>query len=315
MNKKNLILGGVLAVLIAGAYIYQGPWQNWRQESGKTKNFLSGLDVDGITAIKIEKFGTPTKLEKSENKWKIGGTKGFYVKDEKIGQALTALKDAAQAEMTLVSKNETMKPQFQTDNTTGAKITLMRGDETLANFILGKMSVDFTSTYLSPGGAETYSCAANIGYVLNQTDWYDKTIFSADKEKIGKIRFQYPGREFTIAIAEATADDKNTETVKKWEGILPYKFRVDAEKVGPILDIMSNLTAAEVPKQTFDNTGLEKHNIIIEATGEGFINNTLMVGDDNGAGLYYAKRGDSDNIYLITKEQRDALNKKSMDLR
>ena len=31
--------------------------------------------------------------------------------------------------------------------------------------------------------------------------------------------------------------------------------------------------------------------------------------------LYYAKTGDSDNIYLITKEQRDELDKKIKELK
>ena len=78
---------------------------------------------------------------------------------------------------------------------------------------------------------------------------------------------------------------------------------------------MSNLTAISIPEQTFDNTGLEKNNIIVEATGEG-INNTIMVGDaeDDEESRYYIKRGDSDNIYLITKEQRDALDNQIWDL-
>ena len=43
--------------------------------------------------------------------------------------------------------------------------------------------------------------------------------------------------------------------------------------------------------------------------------NTLMVGDDNGEGLYFAKRGDSDNIYLISEEQRDVLDQTIRSLR
>lgn len=37
-------------------------------------------------------------------------------------------------------------------------------------------------------------------------------------------------------------------------------------------------------------------------------------GANDGEELYYAKKGDSDNIYLITKEQRDELDKQIKDL-
>jgi hypothetical protein len=320
MNKKNLILGIILIVLVAAAWIYQGPFKDWRTNSGKAKNFLFGVDIDGITAIKIGRFGQETTLEKDGDRWKIGGTKDFYADPDVISAALSALKDAAGAEMTLVSKNEDAKPQFQTDDMTGVKVTLMNGGQEAANFVVGKTGSDYASTYLSPGGAETYSCAAaNISYAFSQPDWYDKIIFSSDKNQISQIRFQYPSREFTITEVtengyEGAENNETATATKTWAGTLPYKFKVSADKVDPILDIMSNLTASDVPAQTFDGTGLEKHNIIIEATGDGF-NNTLMIGDDNGDEMYYAKKGDSDNIYLITKEQRDALDKTSMDLR
>ena len=126
---------------------------------------------------------------------------------------------------------------------------------------------------------------------------------SSDKEKITKIRFQYPTREFTI---EKTDD--------KWSGTLPYSFDVDEDKVDDILVIMSDLTAVKIPEQTFQGTGLDKHNIIIQAIGED-MEAVLMVGDDNGEELFYAKRGDSDNIYLITEKQRDKLNIKISDLK
>ncbi len=301
-----------MIVLVAAAYIYQGPYKTWRANSYKTDNFLSGLDVDGITAMTIGQAGAKTTLEKDGDRWRIGGTKDFYAADNKVSQALSALKDAASAEMTLVSKNEDAKPQFRTDDAAGVKLTLSNGSGEAADFVIGKTGSDYASTYLSPGGAaETYACAANINSAFSGGDWYDKTIFASDKTKIDTIRFQYPAREFTIA---GTADADMATATKTWAGILPYKFGVSMDKVDPILDIMSNLTAAAVPEQIFDGTGLEKHSIIIEATGDG-VNNTLMIGDDNGQGQYYAKKGDSDNIYLITEEQKDALDQTIYGLR
>ena len=352
MNKKNLILGGVLIILIAIAYLYQGPIKDWRQSLGKPDNFLAIVDINQINKIEIIKNGETTVLEKmgdpsasSGQGWKIGGTKDFYVKQDLADSLKNGLNEAVEADIELASGNKEKKSDFQTDLESGVNVKLSQGDGIVADFVVGKRGVDFTSAYISePESDNTYIIAADISGVFSHGDWYDKTIFSTDKEKISKIRFQYPNREFTI---EAVADKKiaeegaeNIEITKIWEGVLPYKFSVDKEKIDKILNIMSNLTAVEIPEQIFENTGLEKNLIIAQATGEG-IDNTLMIGDvyktaeedeglrngstasaeagDYGAiageELYYAKRGYSDNIYLITKEQRDELDKRIRDLR
>ncbi len=218
------------------------------------------------------------------------------------------LQDAAKAEMDLISKSKEKKSEFHTDEESGICVKLIQGGQTTVDFIVGKRAMDFTSAYISqPESDNTYSIKADLYSVFGISDWYDKTIFSSDKEKINKIRLQYPDREFT---AEKTAVDG----VDAWEGTMPYKFNVNKDKIDKILDIMSNLTATEIPEQKFEGTGLEKHLIIAQATGEG-IDNILMIGGDNGEELYYAKKSDSDNIYLIAKEQRDELYKRIDDLR
>jgi hypothetical protein len=310
MNKKTLKLGGILIILIALAYLYQGPLKEWRENSGKTKNFLAEVDASQIDKIEITKGEKTTTLEKYDNKWKIGGAKDFYVQQDAAESLVKGLQNAAKAKLDLASNSKEKKSEFQTDKENGVHIKLIQGGQTTADFIVGKRAMDFTSTYVSqPESDNTYSIKADLYGVFGRSDWYDKTIFSSDKEKINKIRLQYPypDREFT---AEKTAVDG----VDAWEGTMPYKFNVNKDKIDKILDLMSNLTAAEIPEQKFEGTGLEKHLIIAQATGEG-IDNILMIGGDNGEELYYVKKSDSDNIYLIAKEQRDELDKKIEDLR
>ena len=69
---------------------------------------------------------------------------------------------------------------------------------------------------------------------------------------------------------------------------------------------MTSLNAVAIPAQTFDGTGLESHSIIIEISGDG-VQNVLMVGGENEEGNFFAKKGSSDNIYLISPEQKESL--------
>jgi len=302
MNKKNLFLGGVLIVLIILAYAYQGPLKKWQNNLGKPKNILADIKIDLIDKIEIISQGKILSLDKKNQKWKYDNSKDFYVDDSVIAKALAELKTAASSEIELISNNRERKSEFKTDDS-GLEIKIYQANKQVANFIIGGLASDYASSYIStPESVATYVVKADLTDVFNPAEWRDFTIFSTPAEKINKIRFQYPNREFTVELKDG-----------KWSGVLPDKFSVKEEKIKPVLDIMSDLKAAEIPAQVFADTGLDKHLIIIQAAGDS-VNNVLMIGQaDNG--LYYAKRGDSDNIYLISKEERDALDKWSWQLK
>jgi hypothetical protein len=78
--------------------------------------------------------------------------------------------------------------------------------------------------------------------------------------------------------------------------------------------LLSSLVATTIPPQNATSTGLANSQLIIRATGDS-VDNTLIVGNANNQGLYYAKRGDSDNIYLIAKTERDKINAQIKDLK
>lgn len=305
MSRKTLILGGALIALVVLAYAYQGPIKKWRENSGKAKNILANVDADKIEKIEITSANGKTTLSRSvwpssreENpqtvKWKYNDSKDFYADPRLIASALAAIKQAAGANIELVSNNKEKKSEFKTDGSNIIKI--YQTDNKNFEFALGE-SAGFNNSYISgPPSPNTYTVKADLTGAFNKDEWRDLTIFSTDKEKIKKIRLQYPNREFTV-------EYKND----KWEGILPEKFAADKAKVDKILGIMADLKASAIPEQSFKNTGLDKHLIIIEALGQE-VDNVLMVGDKKGE-LYYAKRGDSDNIYLIEKTKRDELDK------
>lgn len=304
MNKKNLILGGVLAILVLFAFLYQVPYKNWRKGHAKPDNFLANINFANINKIEVVKKDEVVVIEQKDDKWLVKNTKSFYVKPDIIAGIRTSIEEANKAKVSLASNNADNKTDFQVDTENGTKVKFVQGEEVLVDFMIGKATGDYLGTFISQTGSDkTYSISTSLNRAFVRSDWYDKEIFATEKDGINKVRFQYGDEGFTI--------EKNND---KWVGLIPYKFRVSEEKVEEILNIMSNLSATEIPAQTFDGTGLEKNSIIVQATGEG-IDNTIMIGDDNGDELFYTKKGTSDNIYLITKEQRDELDKGYRDLR
>lgn len=296
MPKKTLILAVILIALITLAYGYQGPLKKWQSDLGKPKNILAGIKVYSVDKIEIIEGDKTLTLAKQGEKWKYDNTKDFYTDARVIGNVFNELTEAAASEMELISNNRERKSEFKTDSL-GLEIKLYQADRQVADFIIGA-GAGAGSSYVSlPESAATYAVKAALRQAFKPAEWRDLTIFSTPEEKINKIRFQYPNREFAIEL-------KNGQ----WSGILPDKFAVKTEKIKSIIYLMSKLKAEEVPAQVFSGTNLDKHFIIIEATGQG-MNNTLMVGGLAKDGLYYAKKGSSDNIYLITKSERDELDK------
>ena len=295
MRKENIILGGVFIFLLILAFVFE-PLMDWKKNLSRPDNFLSKVKFEDVVKVNIEKNGENITLERQGDKWKIANTKDFYVKDtDEI--FTTYLKEAIDSKFDLASNNSEKKSEFETDDS-GARVSLESNDKVLVNFIVGKMTNDFAGSYVSlPDADETYKVGANLGYAFNKDVnlWYDTKIFDTDLEKFNKIRFQYPNSEFSV--------EKKDDI---WKGTLPYSFGVDSEKIEKIISIMTGLNAVDIPDQTFEGTNLENHSIIVDVSGAG-VENVLMIGGENEDGNFFAKKGSSDNIYLITSEQKETL--------
>jgi hypothetical protein len=309
MSKKNLILGVALLLLVLIAYVYSGPFKEWKADLGKPANFLAKLDVSKISAIEVTGGEKTMVVNKAGDRWRIDGTKDFYLTESTAKNLIDSLVGSAESDLVLVSENSESKEDFEISESKGRRVILRSGETVLADFFVGKNTPDFSGSYIGePKSDNTYEVKTRLSLAFDTTEWYDKTIFRIEKDLIDKIRFQFPSREFTV---EKQALESG-ELV--WGGTLPYKFPVNAEKISEIVDSLSGLQAVYIPEQTFEGTGLEKNLMIIEVSGEGF-SHVLMVGEADENNQYYAKKGDSDNIYLIAESDRNLFEKRISDLR
>lgn len=145
MNKKNITLGIILIALIAIFYLYQGPYKKWQLNQGKTTNFLSKVNADNIDKIKIIDGNSTTTLKKSNSKWSV---EGQAVDEQRINYLISQIKKASGENLDLISTNVAKKNLFQTDKS-GKEIKLYINNSEVADFIAGKMTNDFQSSYVS----------------------------------------------------------------------------------------------------------------------------------------------------------------------
>lgn len=313
MSKTTLRLIIILIVLWGAAYIYKGPMQEQVVEENSPTNFLAEINTNKINEIKITRDGVTTVLQKEGDQFKIAGTKNFFVNTDTATKILEGLDRAKEATLELVSSDNTRKDEFGIGDS-AITVTLTEEGVEPVDFVIGKLANNFIDSYISlPQIPDTYSISENLVKLFDKESWHDKVMFKSDASKITKIRLQYPDRQFMI---EKSGDE--------WQVTEPSNFIASGDTIDNVVKTMSDLKAVKIPAQTFDGTGLEKHSLIVQVTGDG-IDDTVMIGDaeQTSAGdnsndpftqdegddnkLYFSKKGSSDNIYLVSQRDRDML--------
>jgi hypothetical protein len=302
--KKNLKLLVILIILVGGAYLLTGPIKDWNKKKRAPKNFLAAIDINRAERIEIARKEKTVKLIKEGENWRVEGEGKFFADPEAIETLKTEFKKAQSVGLEIASANKDKKSDFDLDKEYGAEIKFYQGGNEFGNLLIGKMTSDYSGAYIGKEGDDnSYAVPVQLSAAFSPYEWRDRTILSFDQNKLERIRFHYPDREFVLEKKDG-----------KWKGIAPSAFDANEEKLEPVLTVLANLRAEAIPAQKFSGTDLEKNLIIIEYKGEG-IEGALMIGKDNSQGQYYAKRSDSDNIYLIAKSDRDMFNKKMEDFK
>ena len=106
MSKTTLRLIIILVVLWGAAYIYKGPMQEENIQEENPANFLSEISTESISKIIVNRDGVTTTLTKENDKFKIEGTKNFYVNKETSKNIIETLENAKIAALELVSSED-----------------------------------------------------------------------------------------------------------------------------------------------------------------------------------------------------------------
>ena len=151
-----------------------------------------------------------------------------------------------------MSENKEKKSDFMGE--TGVLVKIYEEDDLASEFLVGEIGTTYPSTYLSkPDSDFTYMVNKDFNYIFSFDDWRDKTIISLNVDSINMLRIQNKDEEYKLKFEE-----------EQWAGFYPSEFEVNQEKLNSLLEIARNLSAVEIPEQTFEGTDLEKNNLILQ---------------------------------------------------
>jgi hypothetical protein len=281
MSKTNLILGGVLAVIIVIWAV---------QRSGKDEGVSAAaprlfpeFNREAADGIRMEGGwkGIPYEFEKSGAGWTMRSGGGFPVKGEEISTFMAAVANLRRDNF--VGDSAALKKTSRTGSL-GRKITILRGGEPMASFVVGKHPTNDWRSYFirrsdeekiyrtktvnknAPAANPTPSPFPGMGGTDDSFDWaqYSNNAYKWASTQIWNL----DDGEVREAWLERPGDGFNVQLKKKEEGAWTIKeegkedaVKADTSAVEDITGSLSYLAFEEVVGNFSDDEARAKYGL------------------------------------------------------
>jgi hypothetical protein len=293
--KTSTILVAVLAVLIVVflALRFVG------ERRGREKPLYPDFDPEEAARVAIAGVEKTAVLAESEDVWNVLSEDSLPAEAGTVEDLLSRV--TAFSRKDIISSNPEKRALYKVDST-GVFVSIMdaQGD-TLVGFVVGKPGPDYQSTYIRDMGSGDVVLAP--GYLRAVFDrgartWQDRTVFALAPDTIEEVKIGRSGESFTLL----------RNAAGEWHISEPESSACDKSRVERLVRTLAYLRCDELAGRTLSPaSGLaEADSAIGFRTGAG-IREELLFGNRNDKGHTYAKRTDSDIVYLLAPHKVNAL--------
>ncbi|MCI0707297.1 MAG: DUF4340 domain-containing protein [Ignavibacteriae bacterium] len=218
MKKNTIILLLLFVVLLGAAYLVT---MKPGEQSVSSDEGEPVVEVDSAMVDKIE-IRAPLSsvvLVKRGSEWFLEQPISYKANQANVTSAIKQARDMKVKNV--VSTNAEKHGMFEVDST-GTSVTLYENGEQAASFILGKTGPAFSDSYARLASSNDVLLVGDgQSFVFNKAlkEWRDRTIFTAPKETITEIAFQYGNERFMLAFKDSVwmvggdpADDNTVQS-------------------------------------------------------------------------------------------------------
>lgn len=309
MNRPGarlVILAGILVVLV---FVFANPFQDRIRGKGPQRTALfDKMQVLGADRIEIKNGAAePIVLQQQGDGWVVASRNGFPADTTAVG---TILRSVGGAKSTgVASRNPANRSKFQVDST-GVRVTVSKGQETLASITVGKMGQDFTTSYLRDDDDKEVLVVrgVNRNMFTRPQGFRDRTLFAFEPNSVQSITATIPdgGWEITRQDSAWTVAHPGGQGAE----------RADGSKVDQLLKAASTLSADGFLDAGADTarTGLTTPAYAFTIRFMDGAEARVAIGEKNGQNQRYAARPDRDVVYTIGDWRVTNLAKKYDDL-
>lgn len=313
MKKTFWILLGILVLFFL--LYFRLTQKEKKRLSPKIKESFLGIDTKSIDKFEIKKLGFKIVFGKKENIWWVTEPENYKADRPSINKFLESAQELKVEN--LISTNRKKQILFQVDTLTGTRLNFYQGGKLKASVVIGKISLDFTHTYVRKTESdEVYLANTYLTYMLNRTPkgWRDREIFRLDPEEVSTIELS-KGKEKFKLIQPVRSGKDTLWMVSPY----PYKdfFETKKEKIDQFLKALCYLktddfaTKKDTEKLDFKNPAHQYKLTLKDGTEK-----TLSVFKiKKQEGRYFLKTGEDDTVFILFGHSFEKIDKKIDDFK
>jgi hypothetical protein len=304
MNRRMLLLAGVLVVLVV---IFANPFKD--QLKREKRDWVTLFDAEKVKAADRIEVATATDssvIVKQDANWVVATQNSFPADTAAVGNLLRALGNARSAGV--VSNNPENRSRFQVDQT-GVRVKVMAQSATIAQFTLGKMGADFTTSYVLPAGSNEVQVVRGLNRNLfwRPQGMRDRTIFKFDLANLKQVTAEMPEGGWELIKTDTTWSVRKRGD----ENIHPAEKTLSGTLVESLSDFSADAfldNPSDTVKTGLDHPAYRYTLRFMDGTEAG-----VAVGGKNDRNQYYAQRPDRPGAVYLLSEWRLTNVKKTVE--
>jgi len=304
MNRRMLI---VAAALVALVVVFANPFKD--QLKREKRDWVTVFDTSKVkTADRIEvaTLTDSSVVVKQGDTWVVASQNSFPADTAAVNNLLRALENARSAGV--VSNNPENRSRFQVDQT-GVRVKVMAQNATVAQFTLGKMGADFTTSYVLPAGSNEVQVVRglNRNLVWRPQGMRDRTIFKFDVANLKQVTAEVPEGGWELIKTDTTWSVRKRGD----ENIHP----ADKTLADAVVQSLSDFAADQFLDNASDTvkTGLDHPSYRYTVRFMDGTESSVLVGGKNDRNQYYAQRPDRPTAVYLMSEWRLTNVKKTVE--
>jgi uncharacterized protein DUF4340 len=295
VNRSQIRMLSLAAVLLLLVFVFANPFKDsLKRDKREWATVFDAKKVAGADRIDIVTASDSTVVVREDGNWVVATKANFPADTMAVGNLLRSVQNAKSAGV--ASSNPENRAKFQVD-TTGVRVKVTAQNAVVAQFTLGKMGADFTTSYVLPAGSNEVLVIRGM----------NRNIFARPQGMRDRTIFKFAPATLKEVVAE-TADGgwELIRTDSTWsarkrgeEGIHPADKTVANALVQSLSDFSAD-SFLDGPTDTVD-TGLAAPAQRFTVRFMDGTEATVAVGKKNDRSQYYVSRPDRKAVYLMSE--------------
>ncbi len=298
---KNTVILAILAIILVGmAWFMSSSEEKGLQDAAPPVRVVFGGPVTSSTLTKIEITAPKEKtvvLQAKDSVWFCDADMKYKADFNLVSKLLNKLETKISGEVVSTAADDSNN--YGLAETSATRIKLYRNNGDVDDWLVGKMSTSYTSTYVKKFGTnETLNADTNLLDAFhNTTGWRDRMILNLKSTDVIEVDVKGTTDTYTMFVEGKEYRIKDRDTT------------VALAKANAIINGVCSLQANGFPDddttRSLSDMGLEppKQELTIvyrdESTSDGIAQKTILFGDnDKVRNLTYMKLKDSPIVFF-----------------